>query len=89
MRIKTKRLNGFDMKTSTYDSVKKSKVPILYICGDKDTFVPLKFTKKNYELTSSEKELLIVKGAIHGSCYMTNKDEYYRYVASFTKKYLS
>ena len=89
MRIKTKRLNGFDMKTSTYDSVKKSKVPILYICGDKDTFVPLKFTKKNYELTSSEKELLVVKGAIHGSCYMTNKEEYYRYVASFTKKYLS
>ena len=60
------------MKTSTYDSVKKSKVPILYICGDKDTFVPLKFTKKNYELTNNEKELYTERIDIRHTLY-----EYY------------
>ena len=88
MRLKTKKLNGYDMKTSTYDSLKKSKVPVLFICGDNDTFVPLKFTKKNYEATNNEKELLVVEGAIHGSCYMTNKNKYYSAVKSFTEKYI-
>ncbi|MGN1295720.1 MAG: alpha/beta hydrolase [Bacilli bacterium] len=88
MRMKTKKLNGYDMKTSTYDSLQKSKAPVLFICGDNDTFVPLKFTKKNYEMTNNEKELLVVKDAIHGSCYMTNKEEYYQAVKSFTEKYI-
>ena len=56
--------------------VKKATVPILFIHGDKDTFVPARMCREIYECCASPKELLIVEGAAHGESYYKNTEVY-------------
>ncbi len=46
-------------------SVANTNIPMLFIHGDKDNFVPTWMSIKCYEACSSEKELWITKGAYH------------------------
>ncbi|MGN0666668.1 MAG: alpha/beta hydrolase [Huintestinicola sp.] len=55
---------------STLDALKTNKIPVLFIHGKEDKFVPTWMSEKNYEAAVCEKELLMVDGAGHGSsCY--------------------
>lgn len=56
--------------------VKKSKVPILFIHGDADTFVPCSMCNEIYENCASAKEKLIVKGASHAESYYKDTEAY-------------
>ncbi|MGT2934180.1 alpha/beta hydrolase [Streptococcus catagoni] len=67
--------------------LKKNKVPILFIHGDKDDFVPTKMVYQNYKATSAKKDLLIVKGAKHARSYQSNKTMYEKKVKEFLEKY--
>jgi len=58
------------------DAVKKSPVPILFVHGDTDAFVPCYMSEENYNACTSKKKLLIIKGASHGLAYYTSPDEY-------------
>jgi len=50
--------------------VAKAKIPILFIHGDSDSFVPCSMVYELYEACKSEKKLVIVEGAGHvESCY--------------------
>ena len=53
------------------DALRKNKVPVLFIHGQDDSFVPVSMTKENYEACVAPKEILIVPGAIHGMSYPT------------------
>lgn len=48
------------------------KIPILFIHGESDKFVPTKMSLQNYEACSSPKQLEIVKGAVHAVSYLTD-----------------
>ena len=66
-RLSAKVYGGFDLEeTSAREAVKKSKVPILFIHGDDDRFVPCHMGKECYEGCSSTKRILLVEGAGHG-----------------------
>lgn len=56
--------------------VEKATVPILFIHGDKDTFVPTRMCKEIYECCASPKKLLIVEGAAHGESYYKDTEAY-------------
>ena len=50
--------------------VAKAKIPILFIHGDSDTFVPCSMVHELYNACQTEKKLVIVEGAGHvESCY--------------------
>jgi len=72
-----------------YEYVKKAKVPILFIHGDNDHYVPTKMVYHLYENAHHDKELLIVKGASHGDAYDTNPIAYQNSIKSFINKYMS
>ena len=76
-------------EASAISQVKKSKTPILYIHGDKDTFVPYYMMDELYNSTSSEKEKLTVKGAEHANADLVNPDLYWNTIKDFTNKYIS
>lgn len=59
-------------KVTTIETVKKSKVPILFVHGDTDNFVPTEMSRRNFAACDSEKQLEIVKGAGHGLSYFTD-----------------
>lgn len=63
--------------------VRKAKIPILFIHGDKDTFVPCEMCGRIYENCASPKEKLIVKGASHAESYYKDMDAYEKSMDSF------
>ena len=87
VRLSAKLFGGFDPEeASAVDAMKKCKVPVLIIHGDDDRFVPCKMSQDNYDACTSEKELLIVKGAGHGLSYCVDAKSYEEAVEGFIKK---
>lgn len=75
---------GYGFKdASTREAVKHSKVPILFVHGDKDEFVPTEMSRTNYVECDSEKELEIIKGAGHALSYFTETSRYEKKIKEF------
>jgi len=51
--------------------MEKCSVPVLFIHGTDDDFVPIEMTYENYKACIAPKRLLVVPGANHGmSCFV-------------------
>ena len=68
---------------SPVEAMKSSRLPVLFIHGDEDNFVPAKMSYINYDACTTKKRILIVKGASHGMSYPVNQDEYIKAVNDF------
>lgn len=75
-------------EASALKQVRKAKVPILFIHGDTDTFVPYTMLDKLFEACPSPKEKFIVPQAGHGLAYDTDKAGYVSKVSSFVVRYV-
>lgn len=69
-------------------AVAHSNVPILFIHGSSDDFVPCSMSRENYAACTSEKELLIIPGATHAMCYYYDTPAYAKAVTDFLKKHM-
>ena len=86
--LESKLLAGYSFQeASALEQVKKTSVPIFFIHGGADDFVPTFMAYELYEAAAGEKELWIVKGAKHVKAYSTNPDEYKSRVKAFYGKY--
>ena len=80
---------GFDVEeTSPREAMKKAKVPILFIHGEADDFVPCYMTQQGYDSCTGNKEKLFVESAGHGTSFLVDKVAYTQCVLSFLEKYL-
>lgn len=68
---------------STTEALTHCKVPVLFIHGTADHFVPVEMTYENYEACASKKRLLIVPSAEHCMSYLVEKENYERTVTQF------
>lgn len=68
---------------STIEAMKENSLPVLFIHGDEDNFVPLAMTLENYLACQAPKELLIVEGAEHGMSYLIDSAGYEEALQSF------
>ena len=68
----------FDLEdTSPIEAMKKCSVPIVFVHGDTDDFVPYDMSVRLCEACASEKKTLItVKGAGHGLAYPVDREGY-------------
>lgn len=81
-----KKLAGYGMDDGNAKrEVEKAKVPILFIHGSKDTFVPAEMCKELYDHCTSPKKILIVEGAAHGESYFKNMEAYEGALDEFLK----
>lgn len=72
-----KREAGYGLdECNAREEVKKAKVPMLFIHGDADTFVPCSMVYELYEACGTQKELLVVKGASHAEAYYIEPENY-------------
>lgn len=69
--------------------VRKAKVPILLIHGDKDTFVPYQMCEEIYKNCASQKTKLIVKGAAHAESYYKDREAYEQALNQLIEKTIS
>lgn len=84
-----KHLAGFDLEhTNVRPHVISARVPMLFVHGGSDDFVPTKMGYELYGLCQAEKDLLIVDGAEHAQSIMIGYDEYTAKLDEFIKKYL-
>lgn len=80
---------GYSFKeASAINQVKKAKVPILFIHGDRDKFVPYDMMNKLYEAANSPKEKLTVEGAQHANSDLVNPSLYWLTVKYFLDLYV-
>lgn len=85
----TKMKAGYSLKeASALKQVEKAKVPILYIHGEEDTFVPTKLTYQLYEHTNSKAELMTVQNAGHGEAFVIAKEQYIKKLNEFLGQYI-
>ena len=79
-----KRNAGYGLdECSAAREVRKAKVPILFIHGEKDVFVPCWMCEEIYKNCASPKTKLIVKDAGHGESYYKDTEGYEAALDSF------
>lgn len=91
-------VNGINKKRAGYDffevkpieAVKKATVPMLFVHGATDGFVPSYMANEVYEACSSEyKDLLFIEGADHAQSYIKGMQAYEDKLEEFEKKFLT
>ena len=72
------RLFGhFDLEAYTPEqALKQCKVPVYFIHGENDDFVPCEMSKLNYDACASRKTLVTIPGAGHGLAYPVAPEKY-------------
>ena len=68
--------------------VEKAKVPILFIHGEEDTFVPAAMVQVLYDACPAEKQLLVVPGAGHGGAGTSDEALYWNTIDAFLAQHL-
>ena len=88
--IVTKLKAGYSFKeASALDAVKKSTVPILYIHGDSDKFVPYSMMDKLYNATKAQKKKLTIEDAEHANSHLMAPYLYWLTINDFVEEYVS
>ena len=83
-------INGFFFgKASAVEQIKKAKVPVLFIHGDKDNFVLLENLDPVYNACPTPKRKHIIKGAEHALSSHWFHEEYWQVVDEFLEEYLT
>ena len=86
----TKLKAGYSLKeASALECVKKATVPILFIHGDKDKFVPYSMMDKLYDATSSPKEKLTIDGGEHANSDLVTPFLYWLTLEDFLNQYVT
>ena len=83
----TERILGrVDLTSATaVDAVKRAKVPMLFIHGEDDRFVPCSMSREIFGACASKKRIETFPGAGHGVSYLSDPERYTRAVLKFVK----
>lgn len=82
--IVTRIRGGYDFReASSVEQVKKCKIPMLFIHGEKDTFVPFSMLDEVYNAATCDKRKLVISGANHALSAATDPDTYWSTVEEF------
>ena len=65
---------GFGFKdASTVAAMMDNKIPVLFVHGEDDDFVPIEMSEANFEVLEAKKEFVRIKGAMHACGYVVDK----------------
>jgi hypothetical protein len=82
------RAGFFFGEIAPLESLQKATVPILFIHGGTDTYIPTAMGKQLFDSYQGRKRLYICPKAKHSESFWTNKEEYERQVKEFLKDIL-
>ena len=79
---------GFALKgADTREALAKTSLPVLFIHGQADDFVPASMTEENYQACRSEKELYLVPEAGHALSFAVDTQGCEKAIKAFLEKY--
>lgn len=77
VKLGARIFGGFDLEEAPpIEAVKKCKVPMIFIHGEQDDFVPCQMSRELYDACSAPKSIMTVPGAGHGLAFPTDKERY-------------
>lgn len=81
--------NGFyTSEASSVNALHHNHLPMLFIHGSADNFVPTKMVYENYAATKGPRQLWVVKGASHASSYQHAPRAYRQHLEKFLNQYV-
>lgn len=84
IKLSARIFGGFNIdKYSAIESVKSTKLPIIFYHGTNDNFVPYDMSKTLYDACISHKKLVLVDNAGHGLSYPVEKEKYISALVEF------
>ena len=90
VKLGAKIFGHFDLEeTSPIESIKNCKVPIIFVHGEADDFVPCDMSREVYDACPSSKLLFTVPGAGHGLGYIMDLEGYLKTVTEFSTQYIT
>ena len=88
IRSSAKIFGHFDPEEySAMEAMKTCQVPVFFLHGEDDDFVPCDMTRALYEACPTRKQLLTVPGAGHGLGYLVDTEGYLRAVSEFFSEF--
>ena len=72
-------------ETSPMDAMKRCKVPVIFIHGEDDRYVPCDMSRKVFDACPANKVLYTVKNAGHGLSYLVDTEGYFQTLETFCK----
>lgn len=87
MRIGARVFGHFRLsETSPIDAMKRCKVPVIFIHGENDAYVPCNMSHKVFDACTAEKTLFTVPKAGHGLSYLVDTEGYFKALTEFCTK---
>lgn len=82
-----RRRTGRDLREAdTLPLLRQSDIPVLFIHGGADRFVPTDFSVEGWRACAADKDLLIVDSAAHATSALADPAAYRRHVAAFVER---
>lgn len=86
-KMAKKRLNIPMDAASCPAALSNAKIPVLFVHGSDDHFVPVEMTYENFKACAGPKRLFIVPGAEHGMSYLVDQKGYENAVRTFWSEF--
>ncbi len=84
VKLAARIYGGFKLESySPMEAVKQATVPIIFIHGQDDDFVPCRMSEQMYEACTARKQLLTIPGAGHGLACLVDPEGYYQALRDF------
>lgn len=90
LNIMCKLFGNFSLyETTTVKALKESNIPIFFIHGKKDGFVPCKMTEESHKAAAAEKYICLVEDADHGISFLVDTDNIQKQITEFVNAHCS
>ena len=87
-QLHAKALAGIGFRDySTITALKQNTLPVLFVHGERDGFVPVRFTVENYAACAGEKRLVTVPEAGHGASYLIARERCQNELKAFLSRF--
>lgn len=84
VKLGAKLFGHFDPDSdSPIEAMRRCKVPVMFIHGEADDFVPCDMSRRNFGACAAEKKLWTVPGAGHGLSFLVDKPGYMQALHGF------
>ncbi|MBE5753104.1 MAG: alpha/beta hydrolase [Clostridiales bacterium] len=88
-KLGAKLFGKFDLdETSPLQAMENAKIPVIFLHGTGDDFVPYNMSERLYERCKAKKSLVLIPNAEHGLAYPRDMDGYVSAVKDFQKDLL-
>ena len=84
VKLGAKVFGGFDLEENPpIEAVTKTRIPIIFIHGGSDAFVPCDMSRRCHEVNRNMTRFVCIPGAGHGLSYLVDKETYLKVLREF------